>query len=362
MSAPRERVLTALSRKVPDRVPNGFEGFNRKAREMFRASTGTDDYCAYFKVDYRFVSADPVKAKFAWDTKAIYGKYYDDLPDSAGINGLGFALVPGEDGTYDHIVSPLTRAETPKEIEEYPLPPPVKHDDLFRESVEKTIRNGFAAVGAMACTIFETAWKIRGYNELLTDFSVNEKMAAVLLERLTEMRCSLARKFAVSGVDILLLGDDVGMQDRLMMAPETWRKWLKPCLRKVIKSCLDVKPDTFIFYHSDGYIEPIIPDLIEIGVNVLNPVQPECMDPARLKREYGDRLAFWGTVGTQTTLPFGTPDEIRKVVKERIETVGKGGGLVLAPTHDIEPDVPWENLLAYFEALEKYGAYNLRKG
>ena len=109
--------------------------------------------------------------------------------------------------------------------------------------------------------------------------------------------------------------------------------------------------------HSDGVIDPIIPELIEIGVDILNPVQPECMDPVQLKREYGNELAFWGTIGTQTTMPFGTPEEVKAVVKERIETVGQGGGLLLAPTHVIEPDVPWENVVAFFEAVEEYGRY-----
>lgn len=134
-----------------------------------------------------------------------------------------------------------------------------------------------------------------------------------------------------------------------------WRKWLKPRLARVIEQARRVKPDILIFYHSDGDCTAIIPELIEIGVDILNPVQPECMNPAELKKEYGDRLAFWGTIGTQTTMPFGTPDEVKAVVKERIETVGKGGGLLLAPTHILEPEVPWENVLAFFEAVEEYG-------
>ena len=97
--------------------------------------------------------------------------------------------------------------------------------------------------------------------------------------------------------------------------------------------------------------------MIEIGVTVLNPVQPECMDPVQLKTEYGDRLAFWGTIGTQTTMPFGTPEQVRAVVAERIETVGKGGGLLLAPTHVLEPEVPWRNVIAFVQAVEELGAY-----
>ena len=96
----------------------------------------------------------------------------------------------------------------------------------------------------------------------------------------------------------------------------------------------------------------MIADLVDIGVNVLNPVQPECMDPAKIKREYGKHLSFWGTVGTQTTMPFGSPEEVKQIVRERIRTVGRGGGLIVAPTHLVEPEVPWENLLALVEAVD----------
>jgi len=146
-------------------------------------------------------------------------------------------------------------------------------------------------------------------------------------------------------------------QNKMLMSPATWRRWLKPRLAQVVEAAKSVKPEIHIFYHSDGDCRAIIPDLIEIGVTVLNPVQPECMDPVQLKAEFGDRLAFWGTVGTQTTMPFETPEQVRAVVKERIETVGKGGGLLIAPTHILEPDVPWQNVLAFVEAVEEFGAY-----
>jgi len=143
----------------------------------------------------------------------------------------------------------------------------------------------------------------------------------------------------------------------MMISPEIWRKWLKPRLAKVIDAAKSANRSVIISYHSDGVILPIIEELIEIGVDVLNPVQPECMDPAKIKALYGSRLAFSGTIGTQTTLPFCTPDEVRKVVKERIETVGKGGGLFIGPSHTLEPEVPWKNVVAFVEAVEEYGRY-----
>jgi uroporphyrinogen decarboxylase len=147
------------------------------------------------------------------------------------------------------------------------------------------------------------------------------------------------------------------MEDRLLMSPATWRKFLKGRLAGVIAAARKIKPDVLFDYHSDGYVEPLIDDFIEIGIDSLNPVQPECMDPAKLKRRFGRRLSFWGTIGIQHTMPFGTPAEVASEVKLRCETVGKGGGLYLSPTHVLAPEVPHENIRAFVEAAKKYGRY-----
>jgi uroporphyrinogen decarboxylase len=128
-------------------------------------------------------------------------------------------------------------------------------------------------------------------------------------------------------------------------------------MAKIIQKAKEIKPDILIFYHGDGDLQVIIPDLIEIGVDVLNPIQPECMDAIALKKQYGDKLSFWGTIGTQTTMPFGKPTDVVSLVEQMIASVGKGGGLVLSPTHTIEPDVPWENIEAFVSAVKKYGVY-----
>lgn len=142
------------------------------------------------------------------------------------------------------------------------------------------------------------------------------------------------------------------------MSLPMWRRWLKPRLARVIAAAKRVRPDVLINYHSDGNMGAVIPELIEIGVDILNPVQPECLDPIELKRSYGERLSFWGTIGIQHTLPFGTPQEVREEVRTRIETVGAGGGLLIGPTHIVEPEVPLENIVAMVEAVKEYGAYD----
>ena len=126
----------------------------------------------------------------------------------------------------------------------------------------------------------------------------------------------------------------------------------------MFEAAKNINPDLIVTYHSDGDISPIIPELADIGVDVLNPVQPECLDPGEVKRAYGDRLAFWGGMGIQTRMPFGTPQGVHTEVNRLIETLGARGGFMIAPTHVLEPDVPWENIVAFFQAVEEYGPYS----
>jgi len=192
---------------------------------------------------------------------------------------------------------------------------------------------------------------------MLMDFLTDEEMAAACMDKMCRIQCEIARRAARCGVDMVVFGDDVGSQRSLMMSREVWRRWVKPATAATIAAAKAENPDVIAMYHSDGVIDEIIPELIEIGVEVLNPVQPECMDPVKVKELYGDRLPFLGTVGTQTVMPFGTPDRVRDTVRRMIETVGRGGGLTIAPTHMLEPEVPWENIEAFLSAVKEFGGY-----
>jgi uroporphyrinogen decarboxylase len=381
---PRERVLTTLRGGQADRVPydltpsgNGLDGFNREAARRFKEKTGCDDPDEYFGVerDIRWVGFENTKLDLqerflpyhelpAHLTFANPETWFQQVPQpsSFSLNEWGTAFVVGSNTSYDHFIPPakMVQATALKAIEDYPLPDftaEYRYNHLT-EAIKRIRANNFAAVAFMAMTIFEVAWQIRGLERLLMDFFENQELAACLLDRITERSLFRARKFAEVGIDIIHVGDDVGMEHKMLMSPATWRKWLKPRLEKIISGARAIKPDVVFFYHSDGYVEPIIPDLIEIGINALNPVQPECMDPAKLKQQYGDKIAFWGTIGIQHTLPFGTPEDVEAEVKTRIETVGKGGGLYLSPTHVIAPEVPHENLFALVRAVKKYGKYH----
>lgn len=163
--------------------------------------------------------------------------------------------------------------------------------------------------------------------------------------------------YARAGMDIVWTGDDLGSEKSMLLSPDVWRKYLKPCSEKIIAAARRENPDVLIAFHCDGYMEPVIPDLIEIGVDILHPVQPECMDPAEINKKYGNSISFWGTIGCQHTLPYGKPDNVKNEVKERIETVAMEGGLLIAPSHFVYPPTPWENIIAFVEAVEEYGYY-----
>ena len=157
-----------------------------------------------------------------------------------------------------------------------------------------------------------------------------------------------------AGADIIALGDDIGMQNSIMMSQDMYAEWLKPRLMRVIAAARAKKPDVIIQYHSCGHVTELIPELIDAGIDVLNPVQPECMEATEIFAEYGDRLAFNGSIGTQSTMPFATPQEVKDTVKRNLDAVGDAGGLLCCPTHMLEPEVPWANIEAYAEACREY--------
>ena len=351
--SPRERVLAAMRRQRPDRVPKDLNLSPALWEELRRR--GGESAAEYFRLEPRY-------AGIARTTNTRdFSKYLAGVPGVASHDEWGVGSIPSGFHHFDRMAHPLRNATSPRDIAAYPWPDvlaPYRWRTVF-DHVRAWQNRGYPVCsgppGACDGSLYETCWYLRGQEQLLIDLFDNPDLAVALLDTVNNTMIECARRLAQAGIDILRLGDDVGSQRAMLMSPETWRTWLKPRLARLIGAAKDVKPDLLAFFHSDGYIEPIIGDLIEIGVYILNPVQPECMDPAALKREYGDRLAFWGTIGTQTTMPHGTPEEVRRVVKERIETVGPEG-LLLAPTHVLEPDVPWDNIVAFVEAAEEYGA------
>ncbi len=348
----RENLRRVVKRDHPAFVPFVFE-LCPSLYEQFKRRTGQTDYAEYYDFPIRYVTLPPTK--FPND----YSPYFKNFPENGFVDEWGVGYRPGSTAHFTEFLHPMQDFTTPEEVYAFPLPDVLadyRWEAVGRE-VEALHQRGYA-VAFDAVQVFEWAWYLRGLDNLLADMLVDEKMAAACLDRMCDIEAKVAARAAKSGVDVVLFGDDVGTQKSLMMSPECWRHWIKPTTAKVIAAAKRENPDVFAFYHSDGVIYDVIDELIEIGVDILNPVQPECVDPVRLKKEYGDRLCFWGTVGTQTTMPFGTADDVRRCVKEMVEKVGFDGGLVIAPTHMLEPEVPYENLEALVEAVRTYGEYD----
>jgi uroporphyrinogen decarboxylase len=349
---PRERVLATLRREA-EVYPVPFEfGTTPAFAQALAERIGTHLFADYFEFEMRGVGWGPPKVR------PDFSRYFAEHGPGANIHigEWGDAVEPGTFYHFTHKVYPMERLTTLREFEEYPYPDleeASRHAHLDQAASDIKAR-GFAAVAGMECTIFETAWYMRGMENLFFDHLERRELAAYLLDRITERKAFMARRYAEAGVDVIRFGDDIGTQRAPLMSVGMWREWYKPRFARVIDAAKSVKRDLIAFYHSDGNYEAFIPDLLDIGINVLNPIQPECMDPVALKRTYGDRAAFWGTIGIQTTMPFGGVEDVRREVRERIRTVGKGGGLVLAPTHVLEPEVPVDNLLALADETRRF--------
>ncbi len=284
-----------------------------------------------------------------------FSRYYEDMeiPEGAYIDGAGVLQIPAGFYHFMGMVSPLRNAQTLEELEEYPWPElDGWNEDYMAEEVRKAHEKGMPA-----CTwtghMYEEAWQIRGLEEFLTDMVARPEFAAFILDRLADRNLRIAQAAARAGVDFLRTGDDVANQEALMFHPDVWRRFLKSRWGKVYAAAREIKPDIDIWYHSDGDIYAIIPELLEIGVTIFNPIQPECMDIVDVKKKWGDRMVMDGTVGTQTTMPFGTADEVRRVVAERVRTLGRDGALIISPTHVLEPEVPVANVVAFFETAHE---------
>jgi uroporphyrinogen decarboxylase len=233
--------------------------------------------------------------------------------------------------------------------------PDPERPELYSEAerVIKEYKDEYWIVGVTPTTIFETAWALRGYEQLMLDMVTDPEIANTVLDFPFRYHKTVTEHLVRLGVDMVWLGDDVGGQKTMLMSPTMWRKYFKPRMAEIISSLRQINAGIKIAYHTDGVVYPIIPDLIEIGLDVLNPIQPAAMDPVKLKREYGDKLCFWGSLDIQQTLPFGSPDQVRQEVLTRLKTIGRNGGLLIGPTHNIQLDTPLENFYAMIDTIKQ---------
>lgn len=350
---PRENILRALRRQNPDYVPWGMDLCETLVKKL-QEERGVQDFYTYYQLPYRYVGLRPTRLT------GQYHAYYPTgaLPDNATIDEWGIGHVPAGLAHFSSMKHPMEKFSTAKEVWDFPAPDFL--EEYRWEGVAEQIRQiqeaGYLAVYS-AIQVFEPAWYLRGLENMLMDLYDENEIGRACLEHVCRIQEQISAKIAGLGIDMIVFGDDVGTQKSMMMSKDIWENQIRFTMERCIQAAKRVNPNVLAYYHSDGNILDIIPELIEIGVDILNPVQPECMDPVMIKDLYGDRLSFWGTIGTQTTMPFGTAKEVKETTRHIIETVGKGGGLVIAPTHLLEPEVPLENIDAFYQTVRQYGRY-----
>jgi uroporphyrinogen decarboxylase len=275
------------------------------------------------------------------------------LPDGTIRNEWG--MVFRSMGIYSEFAGyPLAHAQTVNDILNYPFPDPDAPGrfDIAIRMLEK-YQKDHAVIGDVETMFFEISWYMTGLEKFLTDLMMEAEYQSLLMDKVMHYIIAAGKKLIDMGIDILWCGDDFGSQQGMIMDPETWRKVFKPRIKYMFEEFRKVRPDIRIAWHSCGSILPIIPDFIEVGLDILNPIQPlaQGMEPSFLKNTYGKDLVFFGGIDVQQLLPFGTPGTIRDEVKRRIDILGKDGGYIVAPAHNIQPDTPVENVLAFFDAV-----------
>ncbi len=353
---PRDRIQTALNFEQPDRPPfqasftPEFAARLREALHIERNHLHDPHSGRWNGYDLEIAThQDALQCSIGWVTH-----YYQDTKAYVDEWGVEWVIVsyetPFGTGIYTNVSKgPLAN---PDSISSYRAPDP-NRPELYKNLARliREYQNEYYIIGRLHTTIFESAWALRGLEQLMLDMVDDPDLADCILEIPYQYHRVVAQKMAAMGVDMIWLGDDVGSQKHMMISPKMWRRFLKPRMATLIADVKRINPRIKVAYHSDGSIYPILPELIEIGVDVLNPVQPESMEPGQLKRDFGDRLCFFGTIDVQTTLAFGSPEQVQQEVRQRKQTIGKGGGWICAPTHHIQLDTPLANFWALVDAI-----------
>ncbi len=235
----------------------------------------------------------------------------------------------------------------------YKFPDP-ESEELMEGVYEtiKTYRDEFIVSSYQVLCLFERCWALRGFENFMMDMLVNKSFAEELLDLVTQYQVLIAKRWIKMGINCGRTGDDYGMQNGLLMNPQTWREMIKPRLKKI----WDVYKEAGLplIHHSCGDVRLLIPDFIEMGLDVLNNIQAEAMPIEELADKYGEKLTFYGGISAQEVLPHGTPDDVRNEVKRVIKVLGRNRGLIIAPSVAITSDVSLENIIAFFDAINEF--------
>jgi uroporphyrinogen decarboxylase len=371
----RQRVVTALNHKEPDRVPIDIGGTGAttllipayKALIKFLGiNKGTPLTSRFFRMAY--LDAEILK-KLGVDALLVMpnapNNFKDIELDNGYIDEWGIkASKPVNSLYYKFEKHPLENAETVEDIKKYKLPDPNDpgRTEGLREKIEYLYENTeYALIGEPGDSVFERAWYLRGMENILNDLYFNQELLKALLDMVSDYFIAKVGPFLdIVGpyIDVFFTGDDLGTQNGPLLSPEMYKKIIKPFQKKVF-DFIKSKTDAKLIFHSCGSIFEFIPDLIEIGVDGINPVQTTAykMDAVSLKKEFGRDLSFWGGIDTQKTLPFGTDEELKKEIENKINDLGSKGGYVMASVHTIQPDVSPEKIIKMIEYGKDYGYY-----
>lgn len=393
----RERVLTALSHREPDCVPIDCGGMRSSgvtavAYGRLKDHLGMREGDIYvFDVRQQLAIIEkPVLESLGGDVLPLDPDQLGDwqpyrLPDGrmacapascqfeGTADGSLYWLDGGhriakrpEGGLYfDYIDFPLERATSVADLEVFDWGGfSTTQIEAMRVTGERLCREtDKAIIGRFSGSIYERGQKLRGFERFLVDLAEGGLFLETMLEKMTEAHLSNLKAYldAVGQyINLIQMSDDLGTQTGLQISPSMYRRWIKPYHKRIYGYVREHYPEVHVFLHCCGAVSPLLPDLIDAGVQVLNPVQTAArgMDPRYLKREFGKYLTFWGGgAESQTTLPNGTPEQITAQVRERIDIFAPGGGFVFTPVHNIQADVPPENIVAVYEAARRFRCY-----
>jgi uroporphyrinogen decarboxylase len=381
----RERVLAVLNHQVPDRVPivigvSNATGIKMTPYQGLKKILNIDAPDAYLydwpelgsaKIDEATLQRlhGDVRGVLDRFPAAVYERNRTREPHSPCIDDWGGGQIEIEPGIWYPGYHPLADATTIAELDNYPgwpdMDDPTRFEHVAQEAQALADANQYAIMATPWLMFpFERAFAMQGMDKFLMNMAMVPDFAEALLRKNLELCQRLLGNFLTAigdNIDMIKIGDDLGTQERLMISPSMYRKLLKPIHAELIahiKQFTDAK----IFFHTDGDVFDLIEDFIEIGVDVLNPIQTSAGKMANLqalKERYGKDLVFCGAVDTQDVLPHGTPEEVRQEMKRVIHALGKDGGYMVASVHTIMHEVPPENILAMVDAVEEFGYYPL---
>ncbi len=376
----RERVWAAINHQEPDRVPLDIGGGSSttivvEGYEKFKEHLGVSGETKILNKTFRLARLDEdVMRRLGSDCRPVTAKgpsHWTSPPAEPGtftdIWGITWRQAFYGDNCYywELARNPLAEASI-EDLDRYPWPDPLDAGYTAGLAEETKALYEETDYALMADGGFKSFWELgymlRGYQQMLMDLAGNPKFVSALMAKLLDINIAGTGRFldAVGPyIHVFRTADDLATQKGLLMSPKTYRTLLKPVYKQYF-DFVKSKTDAKIFYHSCGNVAGLIDDLAEIGVDIINPVQVSALgDTMALKTRFGDKVSFWGGIDTQHVLPSGSIGEVEEEVRKRIHDLGPGGGFVVASVHNIQPDVPPQNILAMAEATHKFGAYPL---